>query len=207
MDKWWTTSGSAQENPKKSWRILILVRKRGFEPLRYCYRQPLKLVRLPVPPLPRGGCAARKLANACQRRRFSEQRRTPSIFQRSGGNNRFGASGSTCRMREKTSRDVEGRILASSNFKRRNVPRTMAVGDWKWFSRYIEREANDVGAVLNPRHAHQCRHGSSVERLIGSLDVYDEPRFPWQPCCRGLHIDAKRQEASCAVRCGQADER
>ena len=30
-----------------------LVRKRGFEPLRYCYRQPLKLVRLPVPPLPR----------------------------------------------------------------------------------------------------------------------------------------------------------
>ena len=30
------------------------MRKRGFEPLRYCYRQPLKLVRLPVPPLPRG---------------------------------------------------------------------------------------------------------------------------------------------------------
>ena len=29
-----------------------MVRKRGFEPLRYCYRQPLKLVRLPVPPLP-----------------------------------------------------------------------------------------------------------------------------------------------------------
>jgi hypothetical protein len=28
------------------------VRKRGFEPLRYCYRQPLKLVRLPVSPLP-----------------------------------------------------------------------------------------------------------------------------------------------------------
>ena len=24
-----------------------MVRKRGFEPLRYCYRQPLKLVRLP----------------------------------------------------------------------------------------------------------------------------------------------------------------
>src|SRR5205823_7684649 len=36
-------------------RRSILVRKRGFEPLRYCYRQPLKLVRLPVPPLPRGG--------------------------------------------------------------------------------------------------------------------------------------------------------
>ena len=32
---------------------LKVVRKRGFEPLRYCYRQPLKLVRLPVPPLPR----------------------------------------------------------------------------------------------------------------------------------------------------------
>src|SRR5947207_1246649 len=34
-----------------------LVRKRGFEPLRYCYRQPLKLVRLPVSPLPRVGPA------------------------------------------------------------------------------------------------------------------------------------------------------
>src|SRR6476661_4813424 len=31
-----------------------LVRKRGLEPPRYCYRQPLKLVRLPIPPLPRG---------------------------------------------------------------------------------------------------------------------------------------------------------
>ena len=30
-----------------------MVRKGGFEPPRYCYRQPLKLVRLPVPPLPR----------------------------------------------------------------------------------------------------------------------------------------------------------
>src|SRR5918999_6314756 len=30
-----------------------VVRKRGFEPRWYCYRQPLKLVRLPVPPLPR----------------------------------------------------------------------------------------------------------------------------------------------------------
>ena len=28
------------------------MRQRGFEPPRYCYRQPLKLVRLPVPPLP-----------------------------------------------------------------------------------------------------------------------------------------------------------
>jgi hypothetical protein len=30
-----------------------LVRKGGLEPPRYCYRQPLKLVRLPIPPLPR----------------------------------------------------------------------------------------------------------------------------------------------------------
>ena len=30
-----------------------MVRKRGFEPPRSCDRQPLKLVRLPVPPLPR----------------------------------------------------------------------------------------------------------------------------------------------------------
>jgi hypothetical protein len=31
-----------------------MVRKKGFEPSRPCGRQPLKLVRLPVPPLPRG---------------------------------------------------------------------------------------------------------------------------------------------------------
>src|SRR5487761_713008 len=30
----------------------ILVRSSGFEPPRYCYRQPLKLMRLPVPPRP-----------------------------------------------------------------------------------------------------------------------------------------------------------
>jgi hypothetical protein len=29
-----------------------VVRKGGLEPPRYCYRQPLKLVRLPIPPLP-----------------------------------------------------------------------------------------------------------------------------------------------------------
>ena len=29
-----------------------MVRSSGFEPPRYCYRQPLKLVRLPVPPRP-----------------------------------------------------------------------------------------------------------------------------------------------------------
>ncbi len=28
------------------------MRQRGLEPPRYCYRQPLKLVRLPSPPLP-----------------------------------------------------------------------------------------------------------------------------------------------------------
>ena len=36
-----------------------MVRKRGFEPRWYCYRQPLKLVRLPVPPLPRGRACRR----------------------------------------------------------------------------------------------------------------------------------------------------
>ena len=39
-----------------------LVRKGGFEPPRYCYRQPLKLVRLPVPPLPRGWARAFELS-------------------------------------------------------------------------------------------------------------------------------------------------
>jgi hypothetical protein len=33
----------------------FLVRPSGFEPPRYCYRQPLKLVRLPVPPRPHVG--------------------------------------------------------------------------------------------------------------------------------------------------------
>jgi hypothetical protein len=33
-------------------RARILVRSSGFEPPRYCYRQPLKLVRLPIPPRP-----------------------------------------------------------------------------------------------------------------------------------------------------------
>ena len=32
-----------------------MVRKGGLEPPRYCYRQPLKLVRLPIPPLPQVG--------------------------------------------------------------------------------------------------------------------------------------------------------
>ena len=33
----------------------LLVRKRGLEPPRPCGRQPLKLVRLPIPPLPQVG--------------------------------------------------------------------------------------------------------------------------------------------------------
>ena len=40
----------AQDNPSS---LEGLVRSSGFEPPRYCYRQPLKLVRLPVPPRPR----------------------------------------------------------------------------------------------------------------------------------------------------------
>ena len=39
-------SGFGVENAE----ILSLVGQRGLEPPRYCYRQPLKLVRLPVPP-------------------------------------------------------------------------------------------------------------------------------------------------------------
>jgi hypothetical protein len=35
------------------------VRKGGLEPPRSCDRQPLKLVRLPIPPLSRGGAASR----------------------------------------------------------------------------------------------------------------------------------------------------
>jgi hypothetical protein len=44
-----------EQDPRK-----LLVRKKGLEPSRYCYRQPLKLVRLPIPPLPqRGGALLR----------------------------------------------------------------------------------------------------------------------------------------------------
>jgi hypothetical protein len=38
------------------------MRQRGFEPPRYCYRQPLKLVRLPVPPLPLADILSRLVA-------------------------------------------------------------------------------------------------------------------------------------------------
>ena len=42
----------------------ILVRSSGFEPPRYCYRQPLKLVRLPVPPRPRTRYSASPIIGA-----------------------------------------------------------------------------------------------------------------------------------------------
>ena len=42
----------------------LMVRKGGLEPPRYCYRQPLKLVRLPIPPLPRG------VDRSCRRYRY-----------------------------------------------------------------------------------------------------------------------------------------
>ena len=44
-----------------------MVRKGGFEPPRSCDRQPLKLVRLPVPPLPRGLICVCELHNTSQR--------------------------------------------------------------------------------------------------------------------------------------------
>lgn len=37
---------------RKTFKCRRLVRSSGFEPPRYCYRQPLKLMRLPVPPRP-----------------------------------------------------------------------------------------------------------------------------------------------------------
>src|SRR5690349_23845858 len=59
-----------------------MVRSSGFEPPRYCYRQPLKLVRLPVPPRPHRGenfiVAARRqprkpVASACENRLLRSQ--------------------------------------------------------------------------------------------------------------------------------------
>src|SRR5258705_13825380 len=49
----WEKSPAASfgENPPSE----DLVGSSGFEPPRYCYRQPLKLVRLPVPPRPHRG--------------------------------------------------------------------------------------------------------------------------------------------------------
>ena len=55
--------------------------------------------------------AALGFANTCQRRRFPEQRRTVSIFQRSGRNNRLGT-------REKTSRALDFRSPRARRFQR-----------------------------------------------------------------------------------------
>src|SRR5688572_10587148 len=41
-------------SPQASREASRMVRKKGLEPSRPCGRQPLKLVRLPIPPLPRG---------------------------------------------------------------------------------------------------------------------------------------------------------
>jgi hypothetical protein len=49
----------------------ILVRPSGFEPPRYCYRQPLKLVRLPVPPRPH---KSEEHYSSCERQLSQEQR-------------------------------------------------------------------------------------------------------------------------------------
>ena len=46
-----------------------MVRKGGLEPPRSCERQPLKLVRLPIPPLPQKG----SLLSAVQSRRDSRR--------------------------------------------------------------------------------------------------------------------------------------
>src|SRR5262245_34032717 len=48
----WPAMSEPDDSPKASCQASRMVRKGGFEPPRYCYRQPLKLVRLPVPPLP-----------------------------------------------------------------------------------------------------------------------------------------------------------
>ena len=71
--------GTGPPSPRLRWATFAyiherrLVRKGGFEPPRSCERQPLKLVRLPVPPLPRGGelrtryfgCAGAGVAGVC----------------------------------------------------------------------------------------------------------------------------------------------
>ena len=42
----WLAMSEPFGSPEASWKASRMVRKRGFEPLRYYYRQPLKLVRL-----------------------------------------------------------------------------------------------------------------------------------------------------------------
>src|SRR6186713_1412291 len=51
----WPAMSEPDGSPKAERQVSRMVRKERFELSRYCYRQPLKLVRLPVPPLSRGG--------------------------------------------------------------------------------------------------------------------------------------------------------
>ena len=48
----WKRATRTQAGKMSSTEIKELVRWKGLEPSRYCYRQPLKLVRLPIPPPP-----------------------------------------------------------------------------------------------------------------------------------------------------------
>src|SRR5690242_21738844 len=64
-----------QERAEGEW----MVRKGGLEPPRYCYRQPLKLVRLPIPPLPRGVLPP---GNANTRQRRSSSSAEPPVYFR-----------------------------------------------------------------------------------------------------------------------------
>ena len=50
----WLAMSEPFGSPQASWKASRMVRKKGLEPSRPCGRQPLKLVRLPIPPLPRG---------------------------------------------------------------------------------------------------------------------------------------------------------
>src|SRR5260221_4935020 len=53
MKPWGTAGLGARETRMyRPVNRIKLVRWKGLEPSRYCYRQPLKLVRLPVPPPP-----------------------------------------------------------------------------------------------------------------------------------------------------------
>jgi hypothetical protein len=71
-----------------------LVRWKGFEPSRYCYRQPLKLVRLPVPPPPQSYCKFDCIARRLRQRRFfdyspalaANATQTPAAFALQAGN-------------------------------------------------------------------------------------------------------------------------
>ena len=69
-------------SPEASRKASRMVRKRGFEPPRYCYRQPLKLVRLPVPPLPR---VVRIAASIVSLRRFCRRLLGAGVRSRGAG--------------------------------------------------------------------------------------------------------------------------